>query len=62
MPQLLLFIFVLFLQCCNCTIPVDAPFRLDLGDGGIFYILKPQIFLEMSLVYAHRHGHVSIAI
>lgn len=45
----------------HCTIPVDTPLRLYLGDGGILYILKPQVFLEMSFVYAHRHRHVAIA-
>lgn len=47
---------------CLSTIPVDAPLRLYLGDGGILHILKSQVFLEMSLVYVHRHRHISIAI
>lgn len=47
---------------CPCSVPVDAPLRLQLGDGGIFHVLKPQVFLEVSLVYAHGHGHVSAAI
>lgn len=44
------------------AVPVDAPLWLDLGDAGILHILKAQIFLEMSLVYAHRHGHIAVAV
>lgn len=46
----------------TCLVPIDAPLRLNLGDGGIFHIFKAQVFLEMSLVYAHRHGYISIAV
>lgn len=52
---------ILYNNLGQCSIPVDAPLWLYLGDGRILYILKPQVFLEMSLVYAHRHRHVSIA-
>lgn len=45
-----------------CYLPVDAPLWLDLGDGGILHILEAQVFLEMSLVNAHRHGNVAVAV
>lgn len=49
------------LKYLRCIIPVDTPLRLYLGDGGILNVLKPQVFLEMSLVYAHRYRHIAIA-
>lgn len=45
-----------------CYLPVDAPLWLDLGDGGILHVLKAQVFLEMSLVNAHRYGNVAVAV
>lgn len=42
--------------------PVDAPLWLNLGDAGILHVLKAQVFLQMGLVYAHRHGHVAVAV
>lgn len=42
--------------------PVDAPLRLDLGDAGILHVLKAQVLLQVGLVYAHRHGHVAVAV
>lgn len=43
-------------------LPVDAPLWFNLGDGGILHVLKAQVFLEMSLVYAHRHRNVPVAV
>lgn len=49
-------------EYCDVYLPVDAPLWFNLSDGGILHILKAQVLLEMSLVYAHRHGNVPIAV
>lgn len=42
--------------------PVDAPLRLDLGDAGVLHVLEAQVFLQVGLVDADRHGHVAVAV
>lgn len=49
-------------ELCCVYLPVNAPLWFNLGDGGILHILKAQVFLEMSLVYAHRHRNVPVAV
>lgn len=44
------------------AVPVNAPLWLNLGDAGILHVLEPQVFVEMSLVDAHGHRHIAVAV